>query len=75
MAEQCQEGALFSVFWEFGLHLNLLRNHKEIERLQDIVDIKDQACPSILDELVGTDTSCGENISGDGENFAALFEC
>ena len=73
MAEQSQQGALFSVVRQGHLDLDVLRDQKKVEDHQDILDIGHQVS-SILDKLVDAHTSWGVDAIGDAKDVTALFK-
>src|SRR5260221_14770986 len=59
---------------EWATRVSLSGNCRDVKHLQDVIDIRHQACASILDKLVDTCAPRGEYVAGNREDLAPLFE-
>ena len=73
MAEQSQQGTLFTIVRQGSLHLDLLRYHKQVQCYQSIPDVCHQV-GSVLNELVDANTSWQVDAIGYGKDLTPLFE-
>ena len=73
VAEQSQQGALFTIVGQGRLYFDVLRDHKQVKGHQDILDIGHQV-RSILDQFVDAHASRGVDAIGDAKDVTALFE-